>query len=215
MTAWDWDQACRELTAVDPTLTAVLAAADPPAWRPADPVAHLVRSVCAQQLSVKAAGTIEGRLRAACGGAVTAATLASLSEAEMRSAGLSRAKATSLSAIAQAGMDGTLAPGALQAMGDAEVIAHLCALPGIGRWTAEVFLLFALGRPDVLPADDLGLRDAAARLAGAGPAPLTAAGLRRHGEAWRPWRSAVAIGLWAWRRTAAIPLQSNTISKPS
>lgn len=213
--AWDWDQACKELVAADPALTPVLAATPAPVFREADPLEHLVRSVCAQQLSVKAASTIEGRLRAACGGKVSAPALAALSEPEMRSAGLSRAKARTLSALAHAGLEGTLAAQTLGGLSDAEVLHRLCALPGIGPWTAEVFLLFALHRPDVLPAADLGLRDAAARLQGNAPGPLTTAELRRLGEAWRPWRSTVAIGLWAWRRTTATPLQSRTISKPS
>lgn len=193
----------------------MLAAAPPPVFAAAHPVAHLVRSVCAQQLSVKAAATIEGRLRAACGGSVTAPALAALSEAQLRTTGLSRAKAGSISALARAGLDGTLAPQTLQGLSDAEVVDRLCALPGIGRWTAEVFLLFALQRPDILPAGDLGLRDAAARLEGGGPAPLPAATLRRLGEAWRPWRSAAAIGLWAWRRTGGTPPPPQALPEPS
>ena len=199
--AWDWEQACSELVAVDPALAPVLAAAPPPVFREVDPLQHLVRAVCAQQLSVKAATTIEGRLRAACGGQVSAAALAALSEAEMRGAGLSRAKTRTLSALAQADLEGSLAARSLRGLSDADVAGRLCALPGIGPWTAEVFLLFALHRQDILPVADLGLRDAAARLRG-GRVPLSAANLGRMGEAWRPWRSAVAIGLWAWRRAA-------------
>ncbi len=213
--SWDWDQARRELVATDPRLAPVLAATRPPVFRDAEPIAHLARSVCAQQLSVKAANTIEGRLRAACGGEITAKALAALSEARLREIGLSRAKATSLAALARAGLDGTLAAHTLRELADAEVVSRLSALPGIGRWTAEVFLLFALRRPDVLPADDLGLRDAAARMTGDAPGPLTAAALRHMAEPWRPWRSAAAIGLWAWRHTLVPLPQSRTISKPS
>ncbi len=135
----------------------------------------------------------------ACGGWITADALTSLSTEALRACGLSRAKVRSVSAIAAAGKQGVL--DGLGALDDAEVIARLSGLPGIGRWTAEMFLIFALRRPDVLPALDLGLRHAIAKLDGLPPGAVTPSLAQARGLVWRPWRTAAVIALWAWRRS--------------
>ena len=152
-------------------------------------------AVVAQQISTHAANAISARMVAA--GLADEAAIAAADEDALRAAGLSRPKARYLRGIAQAGIDW---PG-LRDLPDDEVIARLTALPGIGRWTADIYLKFALGRADAFAAGDLALAEAARLLydlpGRPGPAALTALA-----EAWRPWRSVAARALWAYYRTA-------------
>ena len=152
-------------------------------------------AVVAQQISTHAANAISARMVAA--GLADEAAIATADEDALRAAGLSRPKARYLRGIAQAGIDW---PG-LRDLPDDEVIARLTALPGIGRWTADIYLKFALGRADAFAAGDLALAEAARLLydlpGRPGPAALTALA-----EAWRPWRSVAARALWAYYRTA-------------
>lgn len=194
---WDWAAACRALAAADPALRPVLDVALPP--RPVrDLFGQLVRAICAQQVSVAAADAVERKLRAAMGGGASPECVLRLTEQEMRAAGLSARKAAYVRALAQAAADGRLDPDALSTEEDEAVIARLTALPGIGRWTAEMVLLFGLHRPDIWPVDDLGIRAAVGLLDGT-PMP-TPRGTADRGERWRPHRSTAALALWAWRR---------------
>ena len=146
----------------DPVLRRLVAEAGPPRVRPpADThFAALVRSVLYQQLAGAAAAAIHGRLIAALGGEVTPQRLLSLPAGSLRSVGLSANKTASLQDLATKVLDGTvvLDPPRLRAESDAEVVARLSTVRGIGKWTAEMFLMFQLRRLDVWPTGDLGVR---------------------------------------------------------
>lgn len=156
----------------------------------------LVDAIASQQLSVKAAATIVGRLErlGADGRPGPEALLATPDEA-LRACGLSRAKAVYVKDLAAKWLDGTLAPAELPELDDEAVIAHLTAVKGVGRWTAEMILIFVLGRPDVLPVDDLGVRNAVQRAYGLAERPGKDE-LTRLGEPWRPYRSLASRYLW-------------------
>ena len=199
--AWDWSGACAALAAIEPDLRPALALPITP--RPARGLfSQLVRAVCAQQVSVAAADAFEARLVAACGGDVTARALLRLGEPDLRAAGLSRAKAAAVASLARAGVQGRLREDDLAGADDETVIAHLTTLPGIGRWSAEMGLIFALQRPDVWPVGDLGLRRAIALLdrAEAGAPVPTPGAVAARGRPWSPHRSTALLALWAWRR---------------
>ncbi|CAM3010086.1 DNA-3-methyladenine glycosylase II [Paracoccus aminovorans] len=152
-------------------------------------------AVVAQQISTAAASAIGGRMASA--GLAEEAGIAAANDEALRAVGLSRPKARTLRGIAAARVDW---PG-LRALPDDQAVAVLTALPGIGRWTAEIYLKFALGRPDVFAAGDLALAEAARLLYALpgrpGPAALTALA-----EPWRPWRAVAARALWAYYRVA-------------
>ncbi|RCW78024.1 DNA-3-methyladenine glycosylase II [Paracoccus lutimaris] len=152
-------------------------------------------AVVAQQISTNAANAISGRMVAA--GLADEAAIAAADEDALRAVGLSRPKIRYLRGISQAGIDW---PG-LRDLPDDEVIARLTALPGIGRWTADIYLKFALGRADAFAAGDLALAEAARLLYDLPERPGPAA-LTRLAEPWRPWRSVAARALWAYYRVA-------------
>lgn len=152
----------------------------------------LVRSIVGQQLSDLAGRAIYARLVSRIG--LSAEALAEAPDDAFRAAGVSRRKAAYIRGLARAVLIGELDLDALDALDDDAVIAQLTRLPGIGRWTAEMFLLFALDRPDVLAADDRGVQQAAGELLGYGRA-LSAEELRAVGERWRPYRSAATLYL--------------------
>ena len=152
-------------------------------------------AVVSQQISTHAANAISGRMAAA--GLADEAAIAATDEETLRAAGLSRPKIRYLRGIAQAGIDW---PG-LRDLSDDEVIAQLTALPGIGRWTADIYLKFALGRADAFAAGDLALAEAAKLLYGLAERPTPKA-LTELAEPWRPWRSVAARALWAYYRKA-------------
>ena len=158
--------------------------------------AALLRAIVGQQLSVASAGAIWARLEDAVHPLTPEALLAS-DEAALRALGLSRPKIRYARALSEACASGALDLGGLQDLPDEDAIAALVAVKGIGRWTAEVYLLFALGRRDVLPAGDLALLSAAQRLFGLSERPQPA-GLLDRAEIWRPWRGAVAHLLWRY-----------------
>lgn len=185
------------LAAADPVLATLIATHGPCSLaREQDLFAALVDSIIGQQLSVKAAATIAGRLRAALpGGALAADAILALPDDALRGAGLSRAKAAYLRDLAGHVTAGTLDLAALDTQTDDAVTAALVAVKGIGPWTAQMFLIFALGRLDVLPVADLGLREAAVR-AYSLPARPTAADLTARAVPWRPYRSIATWYLW-------------------
>jgi DNA-3-methyladenine glycosylase II len=161
-----------------------------------DPYRALVRSVVFQQLSGKAAATIHGRVLALFPDKdhPDPEDLLEASDERLRSAGLSRQKTAALKDIAQKRIDGIIPPArALTRLPDDEIIARLTAARGVGRWTVEMYLIFTLGRPDVLPIDDLGVRKGAEKLY---KREFTPKMLGAYGARWAPWRSAAAWHLW-------------------
>lgn len=157
----------------------------------------LVDSIASQQLSIKAAATIVGRI-AMLGQGNEVPTPEELLEADdtaLRACGLSGAKVKYVKDLAAKWLDGTLEPDLLPTLSDDEVVEHLTRVKGIGRWTAEMALIFTLQRPDVLPVDDLGLRNAVQRAYDLEERPGRAQ-LTGIGEPWRPYRSAATLYLW-------------------
>ena len=161
-----------------------------------DPFQALVHAIISQQLSTRAAATIAGRVDALLGGTPTPGAIARVSDAELRAAGLSGQKVTYLRDLAARITDGSLPLDALDAMSDDDVIAALTQVKGIGRWTAEMFLMFRLHRPDVLPVGDLGIVKAVQRAYRLRTIPSPSR-LLRLGESWRPYRSVACWYLWA------------------
>lgn len=158
------------------------------------PFAYLARAILFQQISGHAARAIDARLRARFGGTLRPAHVLGTDDAELRGLGLSRQKAGYLRDLAAKAADG-LPLGRLARLEDERVVQVLSTVKGIGRWTAEMYLMFRLGRPDVLPVDDYGIRKAmqAAYRMRSLPKPER---MRRVAEAWRPYRSAACWYLW-------------------
>ena len=163
---------------------------------PRDAFAALCMSIASQQLSVKAAATIFGRF---CdlfpNRQPTPDLVMTLTDDQIRAVGFSRPKASFIKDLAAHVLDGRLDLKGLKRHPDDEVMRHLVAVKGIGRWTAEIFLMFRLGRMDIFPADDLGLMNAVHRTYGLRQRP-DAKRLRKMGEAWSPYRSVAAWYLW-------------------
>ncbi len=196
--------ALEALAARDPHVARGYAACGlPPARRHPPDFGGLVRIIAAQQVSAQAARAIIARLDAALGGITPEAMLA-LDEDAARAIGLSRQKVRYARGLAEAVRAGELDFEGLARAPDDEVMARLTACKGVGRWTAEIFLLFALQRPDVFPAQDLALQVAAQRLKGLPERP-SATGLREVAEDWRPYRSAAARFLWHLYRHPGAP----------
>jgi len=189
--------ASRHLRRRDPVLGAVVAKVGPCAIVPrGDPYRYLVRSVMYQQITGHAARAIEGRLMAAYGGRLPAPEKLRAARAPaLRKVGLSRQKIASLRAIATAFDDGTLVNRRLAKLDDEAVIAAVTQLRGVGEWTAHMMLMMSLGRPDVLPVGDYGVRKAARDLYGLADLPK-AKELTEIAEPWRPYRSIAAWYLW-------------------
>lgn len=162
----------------------------------------LLRIVMAQQLSVHAAAAIIGRLDAATG--CDPARFEALSDPALRSIGLSRQKISYGRELAKAVTSGALNFRKVHRLDDDDVIAALTEIKGIGRWTAEIYLLFALARPDVMPAGDLAVCVAAQRLKNLRKRPDDKR-MRKIAEAWRPHRSAAARFLWHYYSHPGIP----------
>ena len=162
------------------------------------PFDALAESIAYQQLSGKAAATIWNRVRALYPKRkwLDPVTIIATPDDAFRAAGLSRAKIAALKDLAAKTVDGTVPSGrALIRMTDDEIVARLTAVRGIGRWTVEMFLLFDLGRPDVWPVDDYGVRKGFAKIFGKRKLP-TPKQLMKLGEKWRPYRSVAAWYFW-------------------
>jgi len=198
--------ALAHLRAADPVLARLLDEQGPPETRrdpsrpaPSDHYGALVRSIVGQQLSVIAARSIYARLVAFFGGHTPSpAEVLAAEPDEMRvAAGLSRAKTASLRSLAEHVVSGDLELERLDALSDEEIVTKLVAVKGIGEWSAHMFLMFQLERPDVLAVGDLGIRRAAERAYGLdalpSPAELTALA-----EPWRPYRTLACRILWHW-----------------
>ena len=164
--------------------------------RPLEPYGALVRSIVGQQLSTKAARSIYERLTGLFGGRTpTPAELLAADPEEVRLVGLSRPKVAYLRSLAEHVESGELELARLSELSDDEVSEQLTAVKGLGQGTADMFLIFHLGRPDVLPVGDLGIRRAVERAYGLPEIP-DAARLTEIGEPWRPNRSLASLYLW-------------------
>ena len=161
-----------------------------------DPFHALLHAIIAQQLSTKAAKTIEGRFSALFDGGPTPAAVVRASDEKLRAVGLSPQKLKYVRDLCARILDGSLSLDALGLLTDDEVIEALTSVKGIGRWTAEMFLMFRLHRPDVLPVGDLGIVKAVQRAYKLRALP-TPARLTKIGETWRPYRSVACWYLWA------------------
>lgn len=196
----DYTIARRHLMRADPTLRTIIKRVGPctlHAFAPRDPFETLCKSIASQQLSTKAADTIFNRF---CDlfpprRRPTPERVMSLSDAEIRAAGFSGPKVAFIKDLAAHVSDGRLDLTRLKKLSDDEVMTQLIAVKGIGRWTAEIFMMFRLGRLDVLPADDLGLMNAVHRAYGLRKRPDPRR-LRQIGDAWRPYRSVASWYLW-------------------
>jgi DNA-3-methyladenine glycosylase II len=167
------------------------------------PYEALLRAILYQQLAGPAAAAIERRFLAIFGGIPTPAALAGVSDEALRTAGVSRQKAGYMRSLAEHFASGAISERALHRATDDEVIAEVTQVKGIGRWTADMLLLFCLGRPDVLPVGDLGIQNSMRLAYGldAMPAPKQ---MEELAEPWRPYRSA---GTWyLWRRSDLVTL---------
>jgi DNA-3-methyladenine glycosylase II len=190
------------LRAADPILGALIDALGPidlsdRAGRPDDHYGALVRSIVGQQLSTKAARTIYGRLCERYGGRTPtpAELIADDLDALRLAAGLSRAKASYLKSLAEHVVGGELELERFDAMPDAEIAAELIAVKGLGQWTVDMFLMFHLQRPDVLPVGDLGIRRAVERAYELPDLPDPAQ-LTELAAPWRPHRTLACRYLW-------------------
>jgi DNA-3-methyladenine glycosylase II len=193
------------LCAADPDLAGIEPAAGPLPWR-ARPAgfAGLLQAIVGQQISNQAAAAIWRRVQA-LPGALAPEGIAALPDAALLGAGLSRPKVAHARALAAAFADGRLDEGRLASLDDEAAVSEIVAVRGLGRWTAEVYLLFALARDDVFPAGDLALAAAAADLKRLPARPAPAA-LRALAEPWRPWRALAARLLWHhWRHRTGRP----------
>ena len=190
-----WHTACDELAAADPVMAALIARyPDAVLADRGDPFQTLARAIVGQQISVKAADSVWARF-AEFARHVTPGHVATLELEALAACGLSRRKAEYLRDLAGHFADGRIEPARWKKMDDEAVIVELTDVRGIGRWTAEMFLIFSLRRPDVWPVDDIGLQKAVALhyLGGERPTPKT---LRRHGERHAPWRTVATWYLW-------------------
>lgn len=206
---YDAALACRELAAADSKLGGLIKRAGPFALKlkgSHSPFEAVLESILYQQLHGKAAATILARLLAACGGShPQPGQLLALPDELLRAAGVSRNKILALRDLAQKTLDGTVPSLArIRRLSDEAIIERLTKVRGVGVWTVEMFLIFRLGRPDVFPASDYGVRKGFLLTFGRkmGGKPITAEMLPkpeemlRRSQRWRPWRSAASWYLW-------------------
>jgi DNA-3-methyladenine glycosylase II len=191
--------AIEEVASWDPVLADLAARVGPIRHRPRDPdgpFAALARAIVFQQLAGSSAEAIYGRVRATVGGTLTPEALNAASDTALRAAGLSGNKLASLRDLSAKVLDGTVVLTRTSRKTDEELIERLTTVRGIGRWTAEMYLMFQLRRLDVWPVDDLGVRQGYALVWGIDPAP-TPKQLTPLGDRFRPYRSVVARYCWA------------------
>ena len=191
-------KACEVLASRDPALARACNSVGVPVWRHTDPAYHsLARTIVYQQISTKAAASIWERLQIWADGLPTPDQILSASEAELRGCGLSGPKIRHLTTIAEAVTSGDLPLADLHAMSDAEARKALIAVRGIGPWTADIYLMGALGRLDPFPHTDVGLIESLRLLQGADDR-LSFREFEAHAETWRPWRAVAAHILWSY-----------------
>ena len=209
MTKADYDRARRLLMRRDPILAAAIRRIGPcgmASRQRKDHLTALVGAIASQQLSTKAAATIFGRFLALFpeGEMLDAKAINRLSDAALRSVGLSGQKVSYLRDLSERIADGRLQLDELDRLSDEAVIERLTAVKGFGRWTAEMFLMFRLHRPDVLPAGDLGIVKAVQKLYRLRKTP-DATRILKIGDAWRPYRSVASWYLWQTLRMETPP----------
>lgn len=196
MTERAFRKAVSELVARDPHLRLVIDGYGvPPVWRREPGYATLVLLILEQQVSLASAKACFDRLAARLGGGVTPEGLLRLDDLTLRELGFSRQKTRYARVLSESVVEGALVLDALVELDDQAARGALTALPGIGPWTADVYLLACLGRPDVWPVGDIALQAAAQRVKQLEARP-TAPELEAIGEAWRPYRSVAAQLLW-------------------
>jgi len=202
-----WAAAARHLTEVDSVLGKVIQRVGACTMSPRkDYFVTLCRAIYSQQVSMRVAEVLFQRFKALCpSGRVTPAAVIALLKVEsnIKAAGLSRQKAIYLRDLAEHFTDNRIPIRRLAKMTDDEVIESLVAVKGVGRWTAEMFLMFVLNRPDVLPVDDLGLREGVRDVFGLPERPAPKA-VTEMGERWRPYRSLATWYIWR-RNTGKTP----------
>jgi len=188
----------RRIVKADPAFGPLVEQLGPLPHRPSqeDPFIALLRAIVFQQLAGKAATAIYGRVTALFDGAVPSpGRLLTLPEERLRGAGLSAAKTRAVTDLAAKCADGTVPLHDVDGLSDDDVIARLVQVRGIGRWTAEMFLMFQLDRPDVWPVDDYGVRKGWAKVFRKRDLPKPKA-LLKWGETFKPWRSVLAWYMW-------------------
>jgi len=197
------ERSLKALGRIEPAFAAALKRVGLPEPRLGAPgYVTLLRAIVGQQVSVKAAAAIWARVETATGGAADPANMARTSAEDLRAAGLSRQKISYARSLAEEVLSGRLDFDRLPA-DDEEAIAHLTAVKGIGRWTAEIYLLFAEGRPDIWPAGDLAVQIEIGNIMGLDGKPSEKA-IRALAEAWRPHRGAAAVFAWHHRHQSDI-----------
>ena len=194
-----WAEACEALSAADPALAAAIATYGPCTLArrrtPGGTFAALAEAIVYQQLAGAAASAIHRRFAALYGGRPTAEAVVATPEPVLRSVGLSANKAASIRDLAAKTLDGTVRTTGWSRMSDDQVVERLVAVRGIGPWTAHMFLIFQLNRPDVWPTGDLGVRAGFARIHGLPELPTPSA-LAALGDPYRPWRTIAAWYCW-------------------
>lgn len=170
-----------------------------------EPFVTLARSIVGQQISVKAADAVWTRVLGACAGTVTPASLTQAGFDNLRAAGLSQRKAEYVLDLAVHFEEQRVHPGQWALMDDEDIISELTAIQGIGRWTAEMFLIFNLRRPDILPLDDPGLLKAISLHYFSGE-PVSRFEAREVAQAWKPW---CTVATWyLWRSLDPVPVEN-------
>ena len=199
-----WNRAKRALARRDPVMGAIMRQ-HPGVYMMArgEPFMTLARAICGQQISVKAAQSVWNRVVDCCG-AITPEQVLARKRTELRACGLSDRKTEYIADLAQHFADGKIHARDWPRMSDEEIIAELTDVRGIGRWTAEMFLMFNLLRPDVFPLDDLGLQKGI-RVVYFKGRKVSLSRMKKLGETWRPWRS---VATWyLWRSLDPVPVE--------
>jgi DNA-3-methyladenine glycosylase II len=208
-----WAEACAALEAADPAMARAIASygACTLIRRPAPGGAFgaLARAICYQQLAGRAASAIHGRFAGLYGGRPTPAAVAATPDETLRSVGLSASKVASIKDLAAKAVDGTVRLEGWSRMGDEEIVERLTLVRGIGRWTAEMFLIFQLNRPDVWPTGDFGVRTGYSRIHGLESLP-TPAELALLGDLYRPFRTVAAW--YCWRAVDAAGQETSPVT---
>ena len=204
MTPSYWNDATRELSRRDPVLKILIRNHDGPYLQSrGDAFTTLARSIVGAQISVSAAESVWQKLLESVG-ALGPATLVRMDPSKLRACGLSSNKSTYLIDLAEHFLNGSLQGSGWSDHDDEQLIAELTRVKGVGRWTAEMFLIFSMLRPDILPVDDAGLQRAMS-LHYNGGKPLSKLKIRQISAAWQPWRT---VATWyLWRSLEQIPAE--------
>jgi DNA-3-methyladenine glycosylase II len=200
-----WDRAKRALSRRDAVMAAIIRSR-PKVFlmRRGEPFLTLARAICGQQISVKAAQSVWDRICICLDHRITPEAVIAQDRKKLRACGLSDRKTEYIADLAQHFADGRIHVHRWPEMSDEEIIAELVEVRGIGRWTAEMFLIFNLLRPDVFPLDDLGLQKAI-RISYFRRKAVSIRTMRKLGESWRPWRS---VATWyLWRSLDPLPVE--------